>query len=194
MWHKCKGWFIKHATKTYGKVVLGILSFFESIIIPIPIDAFMMLYLLVKENSKKWIHFATLTMITSVLGAVAGYLIAYFFFDLFGYKFIELYSAQESFNKVQEFFSDSVFLFTLIGAVTPIPYKIFVLTAGFMKVNFWVFLLASILGRSLRLYISAWLVHKYGQQSITLMSRYSKQLTIISVIVLVVYAIGYMLM
>jgi len=63
-----------------------------------------------------------------------------------------------------------------------------------MKVNFWVFLLASIIGRSSRLYLSAWLVHKYGKQSMMLVSRYTVHITIIVVVVLVVYILGYMLM
>jgi len=149
MWIRCKEWFVKHATSTYGKVWLGILSFFESIIIPVPIDA---------------------------------------------REFIAFYSAEESFVKVQNFFNNSVFLFTFIGALTPLPYKIFVLTAGFMKVDFWVFLVASIFGRGMRLYISAWLTHKYGQQSIGLVARYSVHITVISIGVLLCYLLGYMLL
>jgi len=194
MWCKCKNWFVEHLAGTHGKVWLGIFSFTESIFLPVPTDTFMMLVLLVKENIKRWMYYATLTMVTSVLGAVVGYMLAFWLFDLFGPQFIALYGLEEEFIKAQGFLEKSVFLFTFVGAVSPIPYKLFVLTAGFMKVNFWVFLAASIVGRSFRLYLSAWLVHKFGQQSIVFVKRYTVHITIVSLSVLLVYILGYMLM
>ncbi len=194
MWCKCKDWFIEHLAGTHGKVWLGLFSFTESIFLPVPTDTFMMLVLLVKDNIKRWVYYATITIVTSVLGALVGYLLAFWLFDLFGLQFIAFYGFEEEFIKAQSFLDRSVFLFTFIGAVSPIPFKIFVLTAGFMKVNIWVFLLASIIGRSVRLYFSAWLVHTFGHQSVVLVKRYTVHITIIAVSVLAVYALGYMWM
>jgi len=194
MWQKYKDWFIEHLAGTYGKVWLGLFSATESIFLPIPTDTFMMLVLLIKDNAKKWLYYATLTMVTSVLGAVIGYMLAFWLFDLFGPQLISFYGLENEFVKAQNFLDKSVFIFMFIGAVSPIPFKLFVLTAGFMKVNFWVFLFASIVGRSFRLYISAWLVHKYGKQSIDLVKKYTIHIIIISVSVLAVYILGYMWM
>jgi membrane protein YqaA with SNARE-associated domain len=192
MWIHCKEWFIRHATGKYGKIWLGFFSATESIFLPVPTDTFMVAILLAGENVKRWFYYATLTMVTSVIGAVIGYFLAFWLFDLFGPPIIAFYGLEEEFIKTQNFFSESVFLFTFIGAVSPIPYKIFVLTAGFMKVNFFVFLIASILGRSMRLYISAWVAHKYGPQGLRLVIRYSAHLTVIALGVLVAYILGYM--
>jgi membrane protein YqaA with SNARE-associated domain len=120
---------------------------------------------------------------------MVGYMLAFWLFDLFGPQVIAFYGLENEFVRVQNFFERSVFLFTFIGAVSPIPYKIFVLTAGFMKVNFWVFLIASIAGRSARLYLSAWLVHKYGKQGVNLVKRYTVHITIISLLTLILYIV-----
>ena len=117
MWHKIKNRFIEHLSGKYGKVWLGLFSFTESIFLPVPTDTFMMLILLIKNNIKKWIYYATFTMITSVLGAVAGYLLAFWFFDLFGTSIITLYGLEADFIKVQGFLDKSVFIFTFIGAL-----------------------------------------------------------------------------
>ncbi len=194
MWGKSKTWLIEHLAGTYGKVWLGIISFTESIFLPVPTDLFMMIVLLVRDNIKRWVYYATLTMVTSVLGAVVGYILALWLFDLFGPQLIAFYGMEAQFAQVQSFLDKSVFLFTFIGAVSPIPFKLFVVTAGFMNVNFWVFLLASIIGRSLRLYLGAWLVYKYGQQSIVLVRRYTAHITIIAVAIMAIYIIGYMLL
>jgi membrane protein YqaA with SNARE-associated domain len=194
MWCKSKEWFIKHLSGHYGQAWLGTFSFTESIFLPLPTDSFMMLVLLVKDNAKRWIYYATLTMLTSVLGAVVGYFLAFWIFDLFGPQLIHFYGLEEEFMKAQNFLDKSVFLFTFVGAVSPIPYKLFVLTAGFMKVNFFVFLLASIVGRSARLYLSAWLVHKYGKQSVIFIKKYTTHITVIAIAILAVYILGYMFM
>lgn len=192
MWCKCKEWATKHATGRYGQLWLSVLSVSEAIFLPVPTDTFMMGMLLIGENRKRWVYFATITMASSVLGAVIGYFLAFFLFNTFGPSFIELSGAGVQFKKVQEFLDHGIFIFTFIGAVSPIPYKLFVLTAGFIKANFFIFLIASIIGRSVRLYLSAWLVYKYGEQGITIMKRYAVQITIVSVALLIVYVLGYM--
>jgi membrane protein YqaA with SNARE-associated domain len=153
---------------------------------------FMMGMLLIEENRKRWVYFATLTMITSVLGAVVGYLLAFFLFDTIGREFITLFGYQQAFGEVKILLDKGVFVFMMIGSISPIPYKIFVLTSGFVKANFWVFLIASLLGRSIRLYLSAWVVYKYGDHGIKVSKRYGKHISIISVVLIIVYILGYM--
>ncbi len=192
MWLKSKNWFIEHLSGTYGRVWLGIISFTESIFLPVPTDIFMMLVLLMKDNVKRWVHYATITMITSVIGAVVGYIMSFWLFDIFGPPLISVLGLEQEFAKTQSFLESSVFLFTFIGAVTPLPFKVFVLTAGFLKVNFLLFLLASVLGRSVRLYAGAWLVKKYGQHGVIYVKKYTPHITVISLMLLFVYILGYM--
>ncbi len=192
MLSRSKQWCIKHAKGPYGKFWLGFISACEAIFLPVPIDMFMMGMLLIEENRKRWVYFATLTMMTSVLGAVIGYALAYFLFDSIGRNIITLYGYQSEFDGVQGLLNHGIFVFTMIGTISPIPYKFFVLTAGFVKANFLIFLFASILGRSIRLYLSAWLVYKYGEPGLRMAKRYGVHASIIGVVLLVVYILGYM--
>jgi len=180
-----------HMTGAYGQWWLGFFSFVESIFLPVPTDTIMMIMLFAKDNARRWFYYATLTMVTSVLGAFAGYMLAFWLFDAFGPYLISLYGLEHEFAMVQHFLNHGVFVFTFIGAVSPIPFKLFVLTAGFMKIDFWVFMFASVIGRSIRLYVSAWLVYAYGRQSLALVKKYSVHITIIALAVLLVYILGY---
>ncbi len=191
MWTKCKLWCVKHAKGPYGKFWLGVISISEAIFLPVPIDMFMMMMLLIEENRKRWVYFATLTMLTSVLGAIIGYWLAYYLYDSIGQALITLYGYQSEFTSVQGLLDNGIFVFTMIGTISPIPYKIFVITAGFVKANFMVFLFASLLGRSIRLYLSAWLVYKYGEVGLRIAKRYGTHVSIIGVVLLIIYILGY---
>ena len=190
MLDKYKKLFIKHASGPHGEVWLGMLSATESIFLPVPTDTLMMGMLLLGDNRKKWIRIATITMVASVVGAIMGYFIAWFFGSwLFGVMHIGA-----EFGRIREFLDHGIFVFTIIGAVSPIPYKLFVLTAGFIKANFIIFLIASIIGRSLRLYASAWLVYKYGEHGVRVARRYGIHIIFISLAVCTIYILGYMYM
>ena len=189
-----KKWFIKHAQEPWSIWFLGFFSFTESIFLPVPTDTLMMLMLLIGENAKRWLYYATITMLTSVLGATVGYILSFWLFDVFGTHFIALYGLEDVFHNTQLRYTESVFLFTFIGAISPIPYKIFVLSAGFLKVNFITFIIASIVGRSMRLYLSAWLVYAYGEKGVLLARRYAMHLLIIGCSIIVVYILGYIVL
>lgn len=165
------------------------LAFTETIFFPIITDT--LLVALTLADKQRWLRYATVSVVSSIVGAVVGYFIAYTFFDVLALPLITLYGAQAEFATVQGFFSQSVFLFTLIGAVTPIPYKIFVLTAGFMQVALLPFLLASVIGRGVRFFGVAYLTHRYGEQGVYLVARYSVHLTVVGVALLLVYICSY---
>ena len=188
---KSKDWLIKHTKGSYGKFWLGFLSMSEAIFLPIPIDAFMMGMLLIEENRKKWVYFATLTMLMSIVGAIIGYFLASYLFTTFGSDIVYIYGYNTQFESVRALLDHGIFMFMIIGAISPIPYKIFVLTAGFIKANFVIFLVASVIGRSFRLYLSAWLVYKYGDQGVKIMKRYGVHLGVIGVVLILVYTLGY---
>ncbi len=182
---KSKEWFISRAQSVHAKVWLFVLTAAEAIVFPLPIDPLLVAILLV--NSKKWLRYALLTTTASVVGAFIGYFIGLFFFDIVGRPLIDLYGLQEQFASVQELLAGGVFIFTLVSAVVPIPFKIFVLAAGFTKANFFLFMLAAILGRGLRYVLVAYLTHKFGIQSMSLLRRYSIEVTLVGVVSILIY-------
>lgn len=178
-------WFKARAHGAYAKAWLFFLSFTESSFLFIPPDILLVAILLV--SARQWFYYATLTTVASVLGAVFGYAVAVFFFDTIGIKIIHFYNLEEQVGYAHLLFSDNAFWVILTAAFTPIPYKVFVLAAGFLKINFFTFLVASIIGRGLRYFVIAYTVHLFGKRATVFISRYSIALTLGVLILIAVF-------
>lgn len=178
-------WFKIRAHGAYAKAWLFFLSFSESSFLFIPPDILLVAILLV--NARQWFYYATLTTVASVLGAVFGYAIAVFFFDTIGIEIINFYNIGGYIDLARSLFNDNAFWVILTAAFTPIPYKVFVLAAGFLKVNFFAFLVASIVGRGLRYFIISYAVYLFGNRATRFLSRYSIALTFGVVILITVF-------
>ena len=159
------------------KVWLATVAFAESIIFPIPTSAFLMAVYM--AGAKRWFYLAAFTTFFSILGGIVGYFLGLFFFDLIGIKIVGFYHLGEELETAKGLYDENAFSVTLIGAFTPIPYKIFVLAAGFLKVNFFQFLFASILGRGLQFFVVALVMKKYGEHATRLFLKYFNTFLII---------------
>ena len=78
-------------------------------------------------------------------------------------------------------------LILFLSGFTPIPYKIFTITAGFMSINILMFIIVSMVGRGLRFYLVAYLSNKYRENINMYLNKYFIQLTILVLIVFVLY-------
>ena len=65
---------------------------------------------------------------------------------------------------LQMLFSENAFWAIFLAAFTPIPYKLFTISAGFFGIYFLTFIVASILGRASRFFIVAYLVKRFGKK------------------------------
>lgn len=178
-------WFKERAHGAYAKAWLFFLSFSESSFLFIPPDILLVAILLV--NARQWFYYATLTTVASVLGAVFGYAIAVFFFDTIGIEIINFYNIGGYVDFARSLFNNNTFWVILTAAFTPIPYKVFVLAAGFLKINFFAFLIASIVGRGLRYFIISYAVYLFGNRATGFLSRYSIALTFGVVVLITVF-------
>lgn len=140
---------------------LSVLSFSESSFFLVPPDV-MLIGLLVK--SKRWSYYALVTTLASVAGGMFGYIIGLFFFDTIGQVLVDFYNLQTEMARVGELFADNAFLAIFVSAFTPIPYKVFTISAGIFKINFLTFVIASILGRGMRFFLVAYLMKLYGEK------------------------------
>ena len=71
---------IEWSRHPHAERYLGAMSFAESSFFPIPVDV--MLAPMVLANREKWIRYASIATLFSVLGGLAGYWIGYALFDL----------------------------------------------------------------------------------------------------------------
>ena len=135
---------------------LGGLSFAESSFFPIPPDV--MLAPMSMAQPKRAVWFASLTTLTSVLGGMFGYLIGLFAFELVEPLVANGGRYAEPFDIAQRWFDEWGFLAIFVAGFSPIPYKVFTITAGVVGMAFLPFVLASFVGRGLRFYLVAGLM------------------------------------
>jgi|ETNmetMinimDraft_13_1059891.scaffolds.fasta_scaffold39668_2 membrane protein YqaA with SNARE-associated domain len=158
---KTRDWFMRCADSPHVKAWLAFFSFAEATFFPIPPD--ILLIAIVAARVHKWIYFAIFTTVTSVLGGIVGYAIGALIFETIGAPIVAFYGFEEGMKTVSKLFTDNAFLAIFVSAFSPIPYKVFTLSAGFFTISFPVFVIASLLGRALRFFIVAFLAKKFGK-------------------------------
>ena len=167
--------------------ILGLISFAESFFAPILIDPF--LVALIIASPKKWKVFVVVSIIGSVLGGVFAYILGSLFFDTLGVKIIEFYSLETVFDSIAGNLGENGFVFVLIGAFTPIPYKIVALASGVLHISFLTFIVASIFGRALRLGLVGLAAHAVGPHALPVVRRNLYTLAAIAGVLLLTYII-----
>lgn len=145
----------KHAPR-----YLGLLSFAESSFFPIPPDV-MLAPMVLRHRDRAW-WYASLTTITSVLGGVLGYYIGVFLYAEVAQPILEIYHAEERFLRVQEWFAAYGFWVVFIAGFTPIPYKVFTISAGVTAMALLPFIIASSIGRGARFFLVAGILYWGG--------------------------------
>lgn len=134
------------------------MSFAESSFFPIPPDVMLMPMSL--ATPQKAFYYAWLTTFFSLLGGLLGYAIGYWAIDLV-LPFIESIGYAHKMQQVQEFFIEYGVWIIFIAGFSPVPYKLFTITAGATSMALLPFMLASLIGRGARFYLVAGLM-KWG--------------------------------
>ena len=174
---------------------LGLVSFIESSFFPIPPDA--MIIPMVIAKKKEYLKIFLIASIFSVLGGILGYLIGYLFLDLAMYV-IEFYGYQNKVENLKLSMSQgSGFLAWLsilfLAGFTPLPYKAFTISSGLIAFNLPIFIIVSLISRSLRFFIVAYLSYKFGELFTEFMEKHgSKWFTIIGIIIVIIFIIIYL--
>lgn len=161
---------MRYSRDKYATWWLAVVSFTESSFFILPPDV--LLVPLVVASAQNAFKYARITTMYSVLGGIAGYLIGAFLFDIFGAPIIDFYNLQEEVVTISALFANNAFSAVFVSAFTPIPYKVFTLTAGFLRIDFVTFVVASIIGRGLRFYLVAYIFKRHGKTIGALLFKY----------------------
>ncbi|MEX0933929.1 MAG: DedA family protein [Candidatus Paceibacterota bacterium] len=177
-------WFVARAHGAHAQAWLSAVSFAESSFFPLPVEILYIPMLLARAS--RWFYYATLTTLSSVAGGIFGYVIGAFLFGVLGEFLVSLYSLEKEMLALQEHYAGGAFLAIFIGAFTPIPYKIFTISAGFFSINFFTFLVASVLGRGIRYYLLGFLFARYEKTLNHLLFKYFNAATFVIVLITLV--------
>jgi len=180
---KLYDWVLHWAETPYAVPALIILAIAESSFFPIPVDV--LLIALAVSLPKRSFVYGLYTSVFSILGGVGGYLIGLKFMELIGWPIVEFYGYQEQFLSLSSTFQKYNFFAVLTAALTPIPYKVFTITAGAVKANFLEFFVASVIGRSLRFFAEATLIYFLGERVKGFIEKYFNLLSIVFMILLI---------
>lgn len=170
-------WVLHWADTPYGPWALAILAFAEASFFPIPPDPLLMVLCL--GAVKRSLRFAAITTAASVLGGVLGYFLGAAAWQVLGDFFFAYVPGvtPAAFEGIQELYIRYDFWAVFLAGLTPIPYKVFTLSAGVFGINFPIFLLASILSRGLRFFVVAGLIYRFGSPVSRFIDRYFNRLT-----------------
>ena len=170
-------WVLHWADTPYGPWALAILAFAEASFFPIPPDPLLMALCL--GAVKRSLRFAAITTAASVLGGVLGYFLGAAAWQVLGDFFFAYVPGvtPAAFDGIQELYIRYDFWAVFLAGLTPIPYKVFTLSAGVFGINFPIFLLASILSRGLRFFVVAGLIYRFGSPVSRFIDRYFNRLT-----------------
>jgi membrane protein YqaA with SNARE-associated domain len=155
-------WTLRWAEHKFAPHILAILTFAESVFFPIPPDVLLAPMVLAKPKNA-W-KLAGLTTIASVIGGVVGYSLGYLMFEPWIQPIIVEFGYQARFDKIMLWFSEWGVWVVFLAGFSPIPYKLFTVSAGFLQMAFLPFLLVSAVGRGMRFFLVAGLI-KWGGAS-----------------------------
>jgi len=162
---------LKWAAHPRATRYLAALSFAESSFFPIPPDV-MLAPMVLAQRHRAW-FLATLTTVWSVLGGVAGYLIGMFLFNIVAQPMIQFYEAEATFDAARAQFQVHGVWIVFLAGFTPIPYKLFTISAGLASMSMLPFVAASLVGRGARFFLVAGLIYAGGERFEKQLRRYA---------------------
>ena len=171
---------------------LGLVSFIESSFFPIPPDV--MIIPMVIAKKKSYLKIFLIASIFSVLGGIFGYILGSIFLDT-AMNVIEFYGYENKINTLINSLAQGEGLIAWLGILflagfTPLPYKVFTIASGLIGFNLLIFISVSLISRSLRFFIIAYLSYKFGDLFTEFMNRNgSKWFTVLGILLVLLFII-----
>ena len=186
-------WVINLSNKPNGSRSLALISFSEASFFPIPPDA--LLIPLCLGNRDKALRFALICSVFSILGAILGYYIGkLLWWDIPGVEYSGLANLffeyvpginDNGFMKIKNLYDNWNFWIVFTAGFTPIPFKLITISAGTFNINFYLFIIASVISRSARFFIVASLIKVFGEPIRNFIENYFNLLALIFTILLI---------
>lgn len=176
-------WTLEWLQTPYGVWVLFLVAVAESSFFPIPPDVFLMALCI--SYPKKSLRYGGICAVGSVLGGILGYGLGFWFMDAVGSRIIEIYGLADKYDLVQGLYQKYDAWAVGVAGFTPLPYKVFTITAGAFRIDFPTFVVVSLVSRSARFFLVAGLIYRFGAPIRSFIERYLNLLTIAFLVLLV---------
>jgi len=180
---KLYDWVLHWAETPYGVPALFLLAFAESSFFPVPPDV--LLIALAISIPKKSFKYAAICTVGSILGGMMGYLIGKELIDTVGMPILNFYGAMDKYEYIQALYNKYDAWAVGVAGFTPIPYKVFTIAAGAFKIDFFIFVLASIAGRAGRFFLVSGIIYFFGPSIKSFIDKYFNLLCVAFMILLI---------
>lgn len=158
------------------------LSFAESSFFPVPPDV-MLAPMALANPGKAW-SYAFLTTLASVIGGIVGYLLGAFAFEIIE-PMIRDAGYWPAYERAAAWFDAWGFWAIFLAGFSPIPYKIFTISAGVIGMSMPLFVVASAIGRGARFFMVAGLMVWGGERMEVILRKYIDRIGYVLVVVAV---------
>lgn len=155
-------WIEGFASSDWAIAVMVVVAFVESVFSPFPPDPILIAASIF--NPEMALIFAAAVTIASVSGALVGYWIG----GRFGRPILNKFVSARKVERVESLFDRYGAWAIVFAAVTPMPYKVFAITAGAMEMKLKPFIIASLIGRGARMFLWAALAILFGEAALEL--------------------------
>lgn len=173
------GWMEGLAASEHPGVWLFVLSFAESSFFPLPPD--ILLIALGVADPKMALVYGLICTVASVLGGGLGYGIGMWGGRPILYRFFN----EKKIHAVERMYGKYNAWATGIAGLTPIPYKVFTIGGGAFKIDFKIFMLASLGSRGLRFMAEGVLLYFFGERIRVFLFDYFNWISLAFVVLLV---------
>ena len=167
-------WIRDFAETDWALLILFVTAFLESTISPIPPDPLLIPMAVLQPNLAIWL--GVLCTVASVLGAVLGHWLG----AQFGRPILGRFVSEGRIRSAESLFDKYGVWAVLVAAVTPIPYKVFTVLAGVLKLDMKRFLIASIIGRGMRFLSLAVVIFLFGEDVQAFVEENFEALTVLA--------------
>jgi membrane protein YqaA with SNARE-associated domain len=162
MFRNLYDWTLRWSASPQAPVALGVVSFVESSVFPIPADVLFVPMCLAQPH--RAYRLALIATVMSVLGGIAGWMLGYYAFDLLAKPILQAYGKLDAFNALRATTGTGTILVMLVtsGLAHLPPMKVVTILSGVIAFSLPLFILAAIVARGFRFFALAWALRRYG--------------------------------
>ena len=171
------------AAHKHAERYLVIISVIESIFFPVPTA--LMVAPMAVARPERAVRIATIATVTSVLGGLFGYLLGYYFIAAVEPVLHDV-GYWDKYMIAQQWFMEWGFWAVIVAGFSPIPFKLFTISAGALSMSIPLFLFAALIGRSAHFFLVALLMAWAGPRLEPTVRKYIEWLGWLTVLIIVV--------
>lgn len=162
MFRRLYDWTLRWAASRHAETAMGVVSFVESSVFPIPADVLFIPMVLARPD-RAW-RYALVATVTSVLGGVFGWLIGQYAFELIAAPLLQVYGKMAAFEALKSATGTGTILLLLVssGFSHLPPMKVVTILSGVVSFDLTLFILSAIVARGGRFFLLAWVLQHYG--------------------------------